>query len=231
MFCDHCKALIVASDVTKVTQKEQWQINLVCNQPSTFHYNAAMKIESLLKERSGGQCELCQATEGLDVYQVQPIEQVDVESCAYLCVTCRTQLDDKDQTEPNHWRCLNDSMWSEVPAVKVLAWRLLTRLSAEGWPRDLLDMLYLEDDLLNWAQATGEGQEEVLHTDCHGARLQTGDTVTLVKDLKVKGGGFTAKQGTAVRNISLVHDNPEHIEGKVESQRIVILTEYVKKSH
>lgn len=51
----------------------------------------------------------------------------------------------------------------------------------------------------------------------------------LIKDLKVKGGNFTAKRGTAVRNITLVHDNVEHIEGKVEGQRIVILTKYVKK--
>lgn len=190
-----------------------------------------MKIEAILQDRSGGQCELCKATEDLQVYQVEPVDQVDVESCACLCDKCRTQIDDKDQTEANHWRCLNDSMWSEVPAVKVLAWRMLTRLSAEGWPQALLDMMYLEDDQLKWAKATGEGTEEVFHTDCHGARLQAGDTVTLVKDLKVKGGGFTAKQGTSVRSISLVQDNPRQIEGKVESQRIVILTEYVKKSY
>ena len=51
-----------------------------------------------------------------------------------------------------------------------------------------------------------------------------------LKDLNVKGGGFTAKRGTAVRNISLVHDNHEHIEGRVNDQHIVILTQYVKKS-
>ena len=190
-----------------------------------------MKIEALLKERSGGQCELCQANDDLQVYQVEPIEQVDVDSCVYLCATCRTQINDRDQTESNHWRCLNDSIWSEVPAVKVLAWRMLTRLSAEGWPRDLLDMMYLNDNELKWAKATGEGEEQVFHTDCYGARLETGDTVTLVKDLKVRGGGFTAKQGTAVRNIALVNDNPDQIEGKVSNQRIVILTEYVKKSN
>lgn len=191
----------------------------------------AMNIENFLKDRSGGQCELCKSTDDLQVFQVEPVEQVDVESCAYLCANCRTQIADKEQTEANHWRCLNESMWSEVPAVKVLAWRMLTRLSAEGWPQDLLDMLYLEDDQLKWAKATGEGQAEVFHTDCHGARLEAGDTITLVKDLKVKGGGFTAKQGTAVRNISLVADNTGQIEGKVEGQKIVILTEYVRKSH
>ena len=47
--------------------------------------------------------------------------------------------------------------------------------------------------------------------------------------MKVKGGGFTAKRGTAVRRISLVHDNAGHIEGRVEGQQVVILTEYVKR--
>ncbi len=49
------------------------------------------------------------------------------------------------------------------------------------------------------------------------------------KDLKVKGGNFTPKRGTAVRNIRLVHDNPEQIEGKIDGQQIVILTQYVLK--
>lgn len=189
-----------------------------------------MKIEQLLKDRSGSQCELCGATEGLSVYEVQPVEQIDIESCAYICAHCRSQIEDKDKTEVNHWHCLNDSMWSEVPAVQVIAWRMLDRLKAEGWPQDLLDMMYMEDDRLTWAKA-GADADDMGHRDCHGAPLAAGDTVTLVKDLKVKGAGFTAKQGTAVRNIGLPADDPTHIEGKVEGQRIMIVTKYVKKSH
>jgi protein PhnA len=135
--------------------------------------------------------------------------------------------------DANHWRCLNDSMWSTVPAVQVVAWRMLNRLKAEGWPQDLLDMLYLDEELQAWAEATGEGidpDDVVKHIDSNGVVLQAGDTVVLIKDLNVKGGGFTAKRGTAVRNISLVHDNPEQIEGKVSGQHIVILTQYVKKN-
>jgi protein PhnA len=56
----------------------------------------------------------------------------------------------------------------------------------------------------------------------------SGDNVTLIKDLDVKGGNFTAKRGTPVRNISLT-DNPEHIEGRVNGVRIVLLTCYLKK--
>jgi protein PhnA len=110
---------------------------------------------------------------------------------------------------------------------------MLNRLRGEGWPQDLLDMMYLEDELLKWAAATGEAEDPSTikkHVDSNGVELQSGDSVVLIKDLNVKGGGFTAKRGTAVRRISLVHDNHEHIEGKVDGQQIVILTQYVKKS-
>ena len=193
-----------------------------------------MSTEDILRERSGAKCELCGAAEDLSVYEVPPESKADADDCALLCETCQQQIENPDKTEPNHWRCLNDSMWSQISAVQVLAWRMLTRLHAEGWPQDLLDMLYLDDELLSWAQATGEGsgsEDEVKHMDSNGAVLEAGDTVTLIKDLNVKGANFTAKRGTAVRGISLVADNPEHIEGKVEGQRIVILTKFVKKSN
>jgi len=70
----------------------------------------------------------------------------------------------------------------------------------------------------------------VIHKDSNGNVLANGDTVTLIQDLNVKGAGFTAKRGTAVRRIRLVPDNANHIEGKVDGQHIVILTQYVKKS-
>ena len=69
----------------------------------------------------------------------------------------------------------------------------------------------------------------MIHRDSQGQVLQRGDTVILIKDLTVKGANFTAKRGTAVRKISLVPDNPGQIEGRVEDQKIVILTEYVRK--
>ncbi|MCK4709481.1 MAG: alkylphosphonate utilization protein, partial [Gammaproteobacteria bacterium] len=71
----------------------------------------------------------------------------------------------------------------------------------------------------------------VKHIDSNGNILQAGDTVTLIKDLNVKGANFTAKRGAAVRGISLVADNPEHIEGRVNGQQIVILTKFIKKSN
>lgn len=195
-----------------------------------------MSIENELLERSGSKCELCSSNVGVSVYTVEPVTEATADRSAYICEKCQNQIDNPEAVEVNHWRCLNDSMWSEVPAVQVLAWRMLTRLSSEGWPQDLLDMLYLEEETLTWAKATGEGSSSdgedgaVVHKDINGVTLQQGDTVVLTKDLTVKGTSFTAKRGTAVRNISLVADNADQIEGKVSAQQIVILTQFVKKS-
>ena len=168
------------------------------------------------------------------MYEIPPDSDGSADQSILICETCRLQIDQSVEMDTNHWRCLNDCMWSQEAPVQVMAWRMLTRLSAEGWPQDLLDMLYLDEATQEWAQASGEGQSEEQgsrHKDSNGATLEAGDTVTLIKDLNVKGAGFTAKRGTAVRNISLVSDNHGHIDGRVNGQQIVILTQFVKKSN
>lgn len=191
-----------------------------------------MSILDALKERSGSKCELCSDTENLGVYEVQLVARGGMDASVFACGTCVDQIENPDTTNANHWRCLNDSMWSEHPAVQVVAWRMLNRLRSEGWPQDLLGMMYLEEKTLAWAKATGEGEDEsekIIHRDVNGAILDAGDSVVLIKDLKVKGSSMVAKQGTAVRRISLDHENAEYIEGKVDGQHIVIITKYVKK--
>ena len=168
----------------------------------------------------------------MSIYQVPPSEMGTEDDHILICHTCLDQIENPEHVEINHWRCLNDSIWSEVPAVKVVAWRMLTRLRSEGWPQDLLDMMYLDEGELTWAKATGEGETEenqVIHRDVNGVVLQAGDSVVLIKDLKVKGSSMIAKQGTAVRRISLDRDNAEYIEGKVGPTQLVIITKYVKK--
>ena len=191
-----------------------------------------MNLERKLIKRSQSKCEICSTDENLQVYVVPPIKSESLDKAILACNTCVSQIEDPENTDTNHWRCLNDSMWSEHKAVQVIAWRMLNRLKKEGWPQDLLDMMYLDDKVLEFAKATGEGEDEsdkIVHRDVNGVILQAGDSVVLIKDLKVKGSSMVAKQGTAVRRISLDNDNPEYIEGKVDSQHIVIITKYVKK--
>jgi len=149
-----------------------------------------------------------------------------------VCSTCREQIEDDSKMDANHWHCLNDSMWSPEPAVQVMAYRILKRIAHEGWPQDLLEMLYLDEEVQAWADAqteTSDVEEQAPTLDSNGSVLQAGDTVTIIKDLEVKGAGFTAKRGTAVRNIALTN-NPEQIEGRVNGTRIVLLTKFLKKS-
>ncbi|WP_299161129.1 alkylphosphonate utilization protein [uncultured Tenacibaculum sp.] len=191
-----------------------------------------MSLLQELEERSGNQCELCTAKDNLSIYEVPPMSTGGVDGSLLACSTCVEQIGDVEKTEANHWRCLNDSMWSEFRAVKIVAWRMLSRLRKEGWPQDLLDMLYLEDDDLRFAKESGDHldeSEKIIHRDANGAILQAGDSVVLIKDLKVKGSSMVAKQGTAVRRISLDHENAKYIEGKVGPTQIVIITDYVKK--
>lgn len=191
-----------------------------------------MSLLEDLQERSGGVCELSGATEDLVIYEVPPVSTGGLDGSILISTICKNQIENPETTDANHWRCLNDSMWSEHDAVKVVVWRMLNRLKSEGWPQDLLDMMYLDDETLEWAKATGEGMsenEKIIHRDVNGNILENGDSVVLVKDLKVKGSSMVAKQGTAVRRISLDHENAEYIEGKVDGQNIVIVTKYVKK--
>ena len=188
-----------------------------------------MKLEKILEKRADGHCELCKSDAELEVYQVEPIKE-GAEGAAMICEKCRNQIDHLDEMDVNHWRCLNDSIWSEVPAVQVLAWRILRQLRAEGWPQDLLDMMYLDDEVAAWAKALELDEDALMHLDSNGVQLEAGDTVILIKDLNVKGSSLVAKRGVAVRRISLDPNNAEYIEGKVDGQHIVILTKYVKKA-
>ncbi|NOZ91152.1 MAG: alkylphosphonate utilization protein, partial [Epsilonproteobacteria bacterium] len=93
--------------------------------------------------------------------------------------------------------------------------------------QDLLDMMYLEPEVLEWAK-DGLVTEEIEPTrDSNGTILNEGDSVTIIKDLVVKGAGFTAKQGTTVKNIHI--ESPEAIEGRVNGTRIVLLSKFLKK--
>ena len=190
-----------------------------------------MSLERELQQRSGSKCELCGNEENLSDYAVSDIKENGLKTVLYACKTCTEQMNDADSIDPNHWRCLNDSMWSEHDAVKIMAWRMLNRINAD-WTQDLLGMMYMEEDILELAKASGDGEDDenkLIHRDVNGVILEHGDSVVLIKDLKVKGSSMVAKQGTAVRNIRLDHENETYIEGRVDGQQIVIITEYVKK--
>ena len=188
--------------------------------------DALMKV---LRERAGDACELCAGTDQLAPHPVPPAPEGGADRSVLACGGCRSQLA-AETLDAHHWFCLQGSAWSEVPAVQVQSWRLLQRLAAEGWARDLAEQLYLPEDVLAWAQQ-GEGVSADVDPptlDCNGARLSDGDSVTLIKDLDVKGTTFIAKRGTLVKNIRLTGD-PAHVDGRVNKVAIVLKTCFLKK--
>lgn len=193
-----------------------------------------MKTVELLKQRSNNQCELCKATDSLNLYEVPPTAANISDNEIYICNKCLAQIEKKEELDNTHWQCLNAAMWSEVPAVQVVAWRMLNRMRSDSWAADNLEMMYLDDELLQWAKATGDHESDGsvdLHRDSNGHILENGDSVVLIKSLDVKGSTINAKLGTVVKNIRLVPDNTEQIEGKIEGQTIVILTKYLRKQN
>jgi protein PhnA len=190
-----------------------------------------MQATTELLDRCQSKCELCSADEGLQAYIVPPKAGDDLSEQVALCPTCLEQIEDPTQIDANHWRCLNDSMWNENPAVQVMAFRMLHQLQDEEWAQGLLGMIYMDEHTRTWAEiGVVEDENAIVHKDSNGHILQAGDSVVLIQDLNVKGANFTAKRGTPVRRISLVPDNAEQIEGRVNDQHIVILTKFVKKT-
>lgn len=193
-----------------------------------------MSVEREIQKRSNGICELCGSSEATVVYALPSSPGNKAEHHILLCNACKAQSEQPETADENHWRFLNETIWSEEPVVKVLSWRMLHRLKRFGWVQDLLDIAYLDEETLEWAKAAGDDIDPdsiTRHVDCFGAVLHKGDNVVLTKTLEIKGATFNAKVGTVVHNIHLVADNPEQIEGRVNGSMIVILTKWVRKTN
>ena len=81
------------------------------------------------------------------------------------------------------------------------------------------------------ADADTEAEADTVVRDSNGNVLVAGDTVTVIKDLKVKGSSIPLKQGTVIRNIRLVEDDPEHIEGHSDKIKdLVLKTIFLRKA-
>lgn len=188
-------------------------------------------LERLLRARAHEKCELCGAGSALQVQAVPPTSPVEADRSVLVCATCARQTLGEAALEEAHWFCLREAAWSEVAAVQVASLRMLKRLGA-AWALELLAQVYVDEDRQAWVDAgaaSSEGDREAPTLDSNGAPLAEGDSVTLIKDLDVKGGGFVAKRGTVVRGIRLTGD-PENIEGKVNGSTLVLKTRFLKKA-
>jgi len=170
-------------------------------------------------------CELCGSSEDISVLEL-PISDGSEDQSIYVCANCKSQIESGELDE-THFNCLNDAMWSETPAVKVMSYILWNKLGRQ----DQVEMMYLEEDELKLAQAALNAEaNKVTFRDANGVELHAGDSIVILKDLDVKGAGFTAKRGTTVTRISLPHDMDDHVEGRVNGTKIYLKTEFIKKA-
>lgn len=189
-------------------------------------------LEQELLARSENKCEVCQSPGPIKLFKVFPQTDEKEYNCIMVCDKCSNQIDLTSELDVKHLNCLRTSIWSAVPGVQVVTWRLLSRMKNESWAVDSLEMMYMDEETLAWAEAGFDNKIEGLpdvHKDCNGQVLETGNSVVLTKTLDVKGSSLSAKLGTVVKNIRLVIDNTDQIEGKIEGQTIVILTKYIRK--
>ncbi|MFT4681430.1 MAG: protein PhnA, partial [Flavobacteriales bacterium] len=119
-----------------------------------------MSLEKDLKDRSESRCELCSSDQDLSAFVVPPKVGGNADEAVMVCSNCNDQINDATHMKADHWRCLNDSMWNPNPAVQVVAYRMLHRLRGEGWPVDLMDMMYMEDETRAWAMDSNEMEPE-----------------------------------------------------------------------
>ncbi len=189
-----------------------------------------MALQKVLEDRSNNECELCnQKDTELKAYAVPPKDDSKPENQIVVCATCLGKITEVDYADANYWRFATGTIWSEVPAVQCMSYKILTKLKDTDWAGETLDSVFLDENIVEWANAEDDLAQEP-HKDCFGALLSAGDNVVLVQNLNVKGTSFTAQKGTVVKNIRLVHDDPTHIEGKVNGTAIYILTKYLKKN-
>lgn len=108
-----------------------------------------------LARRAKSKCEVCEGGGvPLRAYEVPP-EPRDpaIEKTIFICERCESALmKPKTKFQPEEWRALANSIWTEVPAAQVAIVRLLRRLAADAdWARETLDEAFLDPEIEEWA--------------------------------------------------------------------------------
>ena len=107
-----------------------------------------------LTRRAKSKCELS-STSGvpLHIYEIPPApSKPDPKRCLMLSEEVIDQLNNPDKIAPDQWHNLGELIWSEIPAVQIMAHRLLTYIAqTENWAQGILDEAYLDEHMLEEA--------------------------------------------------------------------------------
>jgi len=109
-----------------------------------------------LARRAKSKCELTGAAGvPLRPYEVPPVPaEPELDRILLLSEPCHEALARPTSIDSRNWRCLGEAVWSDFPALQVVAWRLLNHLAPrDAWAREVLATVELEPDLEEWARS------------------------------------------------------------------------------
>lgn len=109
-----------------------------------------------LARRAKSKCELTGVSGvPLKPYEVPPVgEDPDIERTLLISEACHAVLEKPDRLKGREWQCLAEVVWSEMPAVQVVAWRMLNCLAKrEDWAREVIEEVFLDKEVEAWAKS------------------------------------------------------------------------------
>ena len=121
------------------------------------HQQRQMSLSAFGKElarRAKSKCELTGASGvALHIFEVPPApSEPDISRCLMISEDAVDQINKPSLINPDEWRNLGELIWSETPAVRIMACRILTHIAKEeNWAQDILDEAYLDEELLEEA--------------------------------------------------------------------------------
>ena len=109
-----------------------------------------------LARRAKSKCELTGAAGvPLRPYEVPPVaDEPDITRTLLISEACHEVLERPKRLQGREWQCLAEVVWSEMPAVQVVAWRMLHELAKrEDWAREVIEEVYLDEEVEAWAKS------------------------------------------------------------------------------
>jgi protein PhnA len=123
------------------------------------HQSRVAALQALGKDlarRAKSKCELTGVGGvSLRAYEVPPVgPEPDIERTLLVSEECIEVLENPRKLKGREWQCLAETVWSEMPAIQVVAWRMLNHLAKnEDWARDVLEQLFLDEEVEAWAKS------------------------------------------------------------------------------
>jgi protein PhnA len=128
-----------------------------------LHQARMMALQGMGKDltrRAKSRCELTGASGvPLRAYEVPPVgAEPDLDRTILVSETCYEMLEHPERLRGREWQCLAETVWSELPAAQVTAWRMLNELAKrEDWAREVIEEVFLDSEIEQWARTAATG--------------------------------------------------------------------------